>query len=285
MRPGKIIFLSLFSIFLFGIISLLGGYGGHHLKFLAASVLYFAFTYIFIKKARNRNEKIVVIIILMLPPALIYIPIHIMDFKDTLLSFPSTLAHFTGICFAILLISIHSKKVRLLLISLYLLACMWVAFIGYSKWIHKINFNTFSDNVDYPIPVSITGRNQLNQMITPETLEGKIVVLDFWNTRCGACFQKFPQLQDIYDKYKQTTTIKILAVDKPFSEDTLNQAFKMLAIRNYTFPILLPDDINLPEKFGVESYPTTIIINQMGKVVFNGDIENCAPVIEGLLSR
>ena len=41
----------------------------------------------------------------------------------------------------------------------------------------------------------------------------------------------------------------------------------------YTFPSIIPVDEELPDKFGVKYYPTTIIINEDGYVVFFGSID------------
>lgn len=283
MSVKKIILLSFFSLFLFGVIILLGGYGGHNIKFLAASILYFGFTYMFIIKAKNKGEKILAIIIIALPPVFVDIPIHAFNFKETLLSFPSSLALFIGIGFSIFLFSVRSKKVKTVLFSIYFLCSLWVAFIGYGKWIHYLNYDTFSDIVNYKVFYPIRGYDQFNNIVNNTDFKDKIVLLDFWHTRCGACFQEFPQLQVLYDKYKNSDVLKIFAVDKPLRVDTADQAFNMLKKRGYTFPILIPYDSHLPEKFGVLFYPTIIILSKSGNIVFKGDIGNCNSVIEKLL--
>jgi hypothetical protein len=57
----------------------------------------------------------------------------------------------------------------------------------------------------------------------------------------------------------------------------------MIEERGYTFPVVIPKDEELPEKFGVHWYPTTfIIINK--KIVFYGDIRLAGARIEQLRS-
>jgi len=53
----------------------------------------------------------------------------------------------------------------------------------------------------------------------------------------------------------------------------------------YTFPSIIPVDEELPDKFGVKYYPTTIIINEDGYVVFFGSIEKAENVIRGLIKN
>ncbi|WP_372490048.1 TlpA family protein disulfide reductase [Chitinophaga sedimenti] len=46
---------------------------------------------------------------------------------------------------------------------------------------------------------------------------GKIVILDFWNTYCGACIKQFPKMDSIQEKYKDD--LKIVLIDSKASED------------------------------------------------------------------
>lgn len=57
----------------------------------------------------------------------------------------------------------------------------------------------------------------------------------------------------------------------------------MIQDRNYTFSTIIPDDHELPEKFGVKYYPTTIILNKEGNAVFFGSVEMAGKVIQGLI--
>jgi len=39
--------------------------------------------------------------------------------------------------------------------------------------------------------------------LDPKTLEGKVVLLDFWATWCGPCIAEFPHLKQLYEKYRE----------------------------------------------------------------------------------
>ena len=53
--------------------------------------------------------------------------------------------------------------------------------------------------------------------VTPQSLAGKIAVLDFWATTCEPCRISLPNLQKVYEKYKDNDKVVFLAVsvDEP----------------------------------------------------------------------
>lgn len=281
MKIQSIIRKSAISLFVFSALIMVGGYWGHNFKLLLAILCYAFFTYYFISNAKSKTEKRLVVLILILPP-LIYIPIHIFNFKSTLISLPSSSAHFMGIAMGLILSNLYGK-IKYILGTMFIIMTFWLTFIGYPKWINKINYNTFSGHVSYKVPHPFSCRDQLKNHINNDNLRGKIVLLDFWNTKCGVCFEKFPLLQKLFTKYQNNQNVMIYALDAPLISDSLNEAFLMIEQRKYTFNVLMPDDIHLPERFGVLSYPTTIVIDRSGNIVFKGDIEQAASALDHLL--
>ena len=51
-------------------------------------------------------------------------------------------------------------------------------------------------------PMPIWGVDLKGNQIEEKTLDGKIVLLDFWATWCGPCIAEFPHLKLLYQKYK-----------------------------------------------------------------------------------
>jgi thiol-disulfide isomerase/thioredoxin len=166
------------------------------------------------------------------------------------------------------------------------LITVFMFFQGYDYWLHYLNYETFTGKVNaYSLSQKLEGINQHNNKVTNQTFDNKIVLLDFWTTSCGVCFQKFPQLQAFYDKHKNDDSIAVFAVDKPLEEDTQNSAFKVIEEKGYNFPVLLPTDEELPEKFGVKAYPTTFVIDKQGNVVYKGGIEGAILMVKELKSK
>jgi len=272
MTQKKYFNLSLVSILICFSLAPLGGYGGHHLKFLAATLIYYGLSIFFLRNLNSKKEILYTSLILIAPPALLYIPIIVLHYKETQISLLSTLGHFIGLLLGIFSHFISTKS-KIILTILLLALSIWVTFLGFSYWENKANFGTFTGNVNYNLPCKIEGKNQYGQSFSELNFKNKIVVLDFWHTRCGVCFRKFPIVQELFETYKRDTSILILAVNKHLVEDTTRQAFDVINKNGYNFPVLLPSNNNLAENFNVVSYPTTFIIDKKGKIVFKGDIQ------------
>jgi thiol-disulfide isomerase/thioredoxin len=174
---------------------------------------------------------------------------------------------------------------NLILLSLSVCFVAFMFFWGWDYWLHRINFGTFTGKVEaYYLPVKFEAFDERKNLITDADLQNKIVLLDFWHTRCGICFVKFPQLEAVYNKYKNDSSVVILAVDKPIEEDKPDEAFQIIKDEGYTFPVVISKDEEMPEKFGVKWYPTTFVINQNGQIIYKGGIEGAVKMVD-LLSR
>ena len=101
------------------------------------------------------------------------------------------------------------------------------------------------------------------------SLRGKYVVLDFWGSWCGVCIKGFPKMKEYYEKYKGK--FEIIGVD---CRDT-QQKWKD-AVAKYALPwlhVFNPDDSSVTTDYGVQGYPTTVVISPEGKILktFTGE--------------
>jgi len=93
-------------------------------------------------------------------------------------------------------------------------------------------------------------------------LGGKVVLLDFWASWCGPCKKSFPELEKIYASYKDRGFV-ILGVNVDEDSAAMHQFLENHAV---SFPIVRDKDQSLVGTAGVESMPTSFLIDRSGKI-------------------
>lgn len=97
-------------------------------------------------------------------------------------------------------------------------------------------------------------------------LKGKLLILDFWSTRCLSCIQSWPKLMELQDMFPDE--LKILLVN-PWEErskiNSLIERRKAVGNLEMTLPIALGDN-HILEMFPVSGVPHVVWINPDGKV-------------------
>lgn len=275
----KFLFIITLSLFLMIIISPLRGYGHIGYCSLIGFISYLILTLYSFNRYADKIVFWKILLCLFAGLWILQLPMRITYFESSLITLPDALIHTLGIVCGFFYW--HLKKpFSILAASLGFSIALFMFLQGYDYWLHKLNFGTFTGEVLYLLPTEFEAFDESKNLITEKELNNKIVLLDFWHTRCGLCFEKFPQVQAVYEKYKNDSSVMILAVDKPIEEDKPNQAFGMIKKEGYSFPIAVAKDEDLPERFGVKGYPTTFVINAEGNIVFKGDIAGAVKQIE-----
>lgn len=282
LKPFLLVFIS--SVLLTLALSPLRGYASFQSSTLIGFIAYFGLTWLRLRKYKDRLASGQIFAAIILGASIFDLPIRALNFTGTLVSFPDFVFHLFGAVCGLLFASLHSRhKWAVMLAGLVLAFLMY--FDGYDRWIHRLNFGTFTGAVSYPLPDPFPTSDEKGATVSRNDFANKVVVLDFWHTACGVCFQKFPKLQRVYDQYKNNPAVIVLAVNKPIEGDRKGQAFQMIKERGYTFPVVISEREDLPEVLGVNSYPTTFVVNPQGVVIFKGGIEYAADRMEELVAR
>ncbi|CAN5702196.1 hypothetical protein BH24ACI1_BH24ACI1_16650 [soil metagenome] len=243
---------------------------------------YFYLTLFFFKIFNKKLSAISIVMIIFATMLLLQSYTFYTWFVQEAYGLPAVVAHCLGVMSAYSYFKNKPPK-NILLFSLSSCFVVFMFFQGWGYWIHRINHGTFTGRVNaYNLPTKFEVVDEQKNIITDENFRNKIVLLDFWTTTCGICFQKFPQVQSVHEKYKNDTSVMILAVNSPIEEDKPNQAFNDIREEGHSFPVVVARDEDLAEKFGVKGYPTTFVINQNGQIVYKGGIEGAVKVIDKL---
>ena len=106
--------------------------------------------------------------------------------------------------------------------------------------------------------------NDLNgKPLTLSSLRGKYVILDFWGSWCGWCIKGIPQMKEYYQKY--AGKFEILGID---CNDT-DQKWRD-AVKKYELPwlhVYNPKTSSVLKDYGIQGFPTKIIVGPDGKIV------------------
>ena len=104
------------------------------------------------------------------------------------------------------------------------------------------------------------------QVIKSSQFAGKLLVIDFWNTWCGACVNAFPEFQKVFEDYKHDPRVAFLAINTSRGEDTVEKVRAFLDKYEYSFPVAYDKDARISDGFEIKYLPTLFIVGQMGRV-------------------
>ena len=101
------------------------------------------------------------------------------------------------------------------------------------------------------------------------SLEGKVVLLNFWATWCGPCRMEIPELNEMQEKYGKDNFV-ILGISTSDTKKTLRDFTNLYKV---DYPLLYgaPKEIDriLREYGGIYALPTSILINKKGENIFS----------------
>lgn len=105
---------------------------------------------------------------------------------------------------------------------------------------------------------------------TPTTIvdhRGKVVVLLFWTCGCINCKHNLGYWNDWVRKYRGTN-VTVLSVHTPETPDehSVSGVHRFVQERGLLFPVLVDNAAKTWNAFGVQSWPTEILIDKQGRV-------------------
>ena len=98
-----------------------------------------------------------------------------------------------------------------------------------------------------------------------DALRGKVVLVDFWASWCGPCRQSFPWLGKVAERYEAKGLV-VVAIDLD-KDRTLAERF--LREQKPPFTVAFDPAGRAAEAFGVETMPSSFLVNRAGQVVYS----------------
>jgi len=93
-------------------------------------------------------------------------------------------------------------------------------------------------------------------------LRGNVVLVNFWATWCPPCRKEMPDLQALYDKYKDQGFL-VLSI----SDEEVAKVSPFVSERKISYPVLLDPGRKVNDAFVVEGIPKTFVYDREGKMV------------------
>jgi len=117
----------------------------------------------------------------------------------------------------------------------------------------------------------------------PDDLRGKVVILQFWASGCGACGDEMSAMQALYDRYGRKGLV-ILAINVGQRKDIVKKWLQDIRI---SYPVLLDTNKEMARKYDVIDLPRTYLVDKKGiiryKIVGNTPRETLQKKILSLL--
>lgn len=103
-----------------------------------------------------------------------------------------------------------------------------------------------------------------------QKFRGKYVLVDFWGSWCKPCLESIPDLTEISVRYKNDLQVVSIDLDKPDKLSTVKRLIKDLEMNwiNIHQDDSDPAKKGIVIKYQVEHFPTQILIDPNGKIVF-----------------
>ncbi|HEX3915437.1 MAG TPA: cytochrome c biogenesis protein DipZ [Steroidobacteraceae bacterium] len=103
--------------------------------------------------------------------------------------------------------------------------------------------------------------------LTPASLRGKVVVVDFWTYSCINCLRALPFVESWYQKYKDhgLVVIGVHAPEFAFEKDAGNVR-RAVADLKITYPVALDNDYAIWQAFNNQYWPAHYFIDATGRI-------------------
>jgi len=126
--------------------------------------------------------------------------------------------------------------------------------------------------------------------LTPQSLRGKVVMVDFWTYSCINCLRALPYVESWYEKYKDhgLVVIGVHAPEFAFEKDP-NNVRRAVTDLKITYPVALDNDYAIWQAFNNQYWPAHYFIDATGRIRAHhfgeGNYDESEQIIRTLLTE
>lgn len=99
-------------------------------------------------------------------------------------------------------------------------------------------------------------------LVTNESMKGKIIVIKCWYIHCTPCIREFPQVNELTEEYKDRKDILFVSL----AEDSPEQLKVFLARKPLSYSVIPNMKEYMNEALQLNSFPTHFILNKEGMI-------------------
>ena len=136
-------------------------------------------------------------------------------------------------------------------------------------------------------PEFIDGLDWLNteKPLKIKTLSGKILLLDFWTYCCINCMHALPDLKKLESKYPQE--LVVIGIHSPkFTSEKDSENIRQAVMRyEITHPVANDRDMVMWNRYGVQAWPTLVLIDPNGKIVGSVSGQDVYDVLDNAIAQ
>ena len=97
--------------------------------------------------------------------------------------------------------------------------------------------------------------------VTLSSLQGSVVLINFWATWCESCVIEIPSLQTLFNRFSENSRFRLITI---VYRDNIQSALEYLQQQGHSFPVYANPDGSAAKKYGITGVPETFIIDKHG---------------------
>jgi thiol-disulfide isomerase/thioredoxin len=99
------------------------------------------------------------------------------------------------------------------------------------------------------------------EQVSLDSLQGKVVLLDFWGTWCGPCVESVPDLRQLHKKYANDPSFVLIGISSDRDDDVWREFTQK---NKMAWPQYRDKDGKILRAFRIGSFPTYVILDHEG---------------------